>query len=178
MDTNRVLQQVVEPDEKVLWAGMPAAWRMVAGSFLVYVFAVPWTVFTFGWLWQVTGGLHWPKPAAGVYPAWEPFTFAVVGVVMFLAGLVMLTLPFWKWFAAKRTIYAVTDRRVLKFDATKPKIAQVLPLAGSIALRISPEHKGVVDVEFVASEPKKTLLLKAVRKTSNLLAILSEFAEN
>lgn len=178
MDSNRALEQFVVPGERVLWSGKPAAWHLVAGSFLVYVFAVPWTVFTFGWLWQVTGGLHWPTPAVGIYPAWEPFVFALIGVAMFLVGLVMLTLPFWKWRAAKRTIYAVTNRRALKFDVAKPEKTEVLLFDGSLTLHVSPERKGVTDIELVSGESTKALLLKAVRETSKLLAILRDFAEN
>ncbi|HEY5893276.1 MAG TPA: hypothetical protein VIT91_08610 [Chthoniobacterales bacterium] len=178
MDNNRAMLRFVEPGERVLWFGKPVVWRLVAGSFLVYVFAVPWTVFTFGWLWQVTGGLRWPKAAVGIYPAWEPFAFAGIGVVMFLAGLVMLTLPFWKWLAAKRTFYAVTDRQVLKFNVAKPESAETLSLEGPVKLQLSPEQHGIIDIEFVAGNPARTLLLKAVRKAPNVLAILRNFEEN
>lgn len=102
--------------ETVRWAGKPDASRAFRAGFAIYAMALPWCalIFTvFGVLvLAVTSGKTPSRPI----PLWEYWAMgaALIFAGSFVAvGIGMLLTPFWVRWKARRTVYAITDRRVL-----------------------------------------------------------------
>ncbi|HVW21819.1 MAG TPA: DUF3592 domain-containing protein [Opitutaceae bacterium] len=97
-DTERFLQDSLEPGEVVRWSGAPVPLRLVrrvlpaSAVALVFIGAL--------------GAMVFQGRAPGAPP---PLRLLVFSPVL----LVLLGLPAWTHFAARRTIYAVTSRRAL-----------------------------------------------------------------
>jgi hypothetical protein len=107
------LQQVLEPGENVLWADRPVAWRLairkwplcLIGSLMLY-----FGVSVLRFLLRTDPG-HGPVNHAILWPM---LVFLALGFcIPCVIGLIAASSPFFRAFAAKRTIYDITDRRVL-----------------------------------------------------------------
>jgi len=105
-----LLQEEFLRDERVLWQGQPDPSKHFAPS---DVFAIPFSL-----LW---GGfaLFWEASALGLV-RWDgdegraPLFFVLWGIPFVLIGLyLMVGRFFYKAWRKRRTLYAVTDRRVL-----------------------------------------------------------------
>ncbi len=104
------------PDEIVRWAARPNPGRACRTGFGIYVFAIPWCALTFPLFgdlmmsvfygqtpqWVVGGRGHGPVGASLIIVG----TFAAIGVAMLAA-------PAWVYWNARRTVYAITNRRVI-----------------------------------------------------------------
>ncbi|PPD30006.1 MAG: hypothetical protein CTY20_04430 [Hyphomicrobium sp.] len=102
--------------ETVRWAGKPDADRAFRAGFAIYAMAVPWCalIFTvFGVLvLAVTSGKTPSRPI----PWWEYWAMgaALIFTASFVAvGIGMLLTPFWIRWKALRSVYAITDKRIL-----------------------------------------------------------------
>jgi hypothetical protein len=104
--------------EQLLWVGQPLPTRFARATIPIVLFGIPWTAFAILWtamaLWFAGGGV--PIPQAGLGAIFS-ICFPLWGVPFILIGLGMLTSPFWARRKAKRTCYALTDRRALLFVA-------------------------------------------------------------
>ncbi|MDX2308796.1 MAG: hypothetical protein NW216_11205 [Hyphomicrobium sp.] len=102
--------------ELVKWAARPDAWKAFRAAFGTYLFALPWCAITF----TVFGALILAI-TSGKPPAREIATYeyaAMAAAVIFsggfvLAGLAMLLMPFWVLWRGRRTVYAITDKRIV-----------------------------------------------------------------
>ena len=97
-----VVEAELQPGEQLLWLGGPNPMRMALSSAGAALFGVPWTAF---WLWALLG--HFTS----VSWAWWPAAL-FYGIPLWI-GYLSAPAPYWSWRAARRTAYAVTDRRVL-----------------------------------------------------------------
>jgi hypothetical protein len=98
------------PGERILWSGQPRQGLLLTGWDIFLVpFSLLWCGFAVFWEAAVLGALN----RTGVHSQ-APFFFALWGVPFVLAGLYFV---FGRFIAEawirRRTIYAVTDRRVL-----------------------------------------------------------------
>lgn len=99
--------------ERLLWAGQPDARPVFYKSFAIWLFAVPWTAFAVFWEFMALGG--WlsdaaPRDAATLGAG---IVMPIFGLPFVLIGIGMLSAP---WLAARsmrRTIYGVSDRRLV-----------------------------------------------------------------
>jgi hypothetical protein len=80
----------------------------------VLIFAVPWTAFAVFWTVAAAGGI-WNR--GGAPASWFHYVFPLWGVPFILIGLAMLSTPWWTARAARRTVYAITDRRAIVWIA-------------------------------------------------------------
>ena len=108
------LQRLVEPDldtgERLLWVGRPDSKRMALQTIGSFVFGIAWTAFAIHFIW------NWLKPFPG-----QPFNFRydwdlpmLIFMVPFVGlGFAMLLAPLSTYLKALRTVYAITDRRIL-----------------------------------------------------------------
>lgn len=114
VDDRAVLATALTPGERVRWAGRPRASGML-GSFGIYLFAIPWTAFALFWetmaLMPILGSSQTTMPALMKYGF--GIVFPLFGIPFVVIGFGMLAAPFWGMARAKRTIHAVTDRRLL-----------------------------------------------------------------
>ena len=97
---SRVIAELSD-GEKLAWVGRPRASRMVLASIPIFFFGI----FFFGF------AVFWTAMASKA-----PFPFALFGLPFLAVGFGMLASPFWAWYAASRTCYAVTDRRAITWE--------------------------------------------------------------
>ncbi len=101
--------------ERVVWSGQPIAWRFVWPSVFIVLFGIPWTAFAIFWIATASGiAGHVPGEAPGVFSLFR--FFPLFGIPFVLVGLVMLSAPYWALRRARRTVYAITDRRALLIE--------------------------------------------------------------
>lgn len=107
------LRRELLPGEHLLWSACPAAHKL-RWSFTSWVFAIPWTAFALFQASQflpLTGiALQSLNPANWIFGIFLPL-FLLTFVA---AGFVMLWEPFKVLRNAGRTIYGLTDRRILR----------------------------------------------------------------
>lgn len=98
--------------ERLLWSAQPRA-RHQLGAFGIWVFAIPWTVFAL--VWESFAIMPWfAATRAPDAVAWGMgIAFPLFGLPFILVGLYMLLAPFRAIGTARRTIFAITDRRII-----------------------------------------------------------------
>ena len=102
------LQRELRRGERVLWRGRPlprVAWTALA----IWLFAVPWTAFALFWTSMAFMGVQ-SIDGLGVLG----YAFPLFGTPFIVVGVGMLAVPFVPLFAARRTLFAVTDQRLLR----------------------------------------------------------------
>ncbi|MBN1512775.1 MAG: PH domain-containing protein [Phycisphaerae bacterium] len=115
----------IEPGERLQWMDMPAA-RLFTGSALgAFLFGIPWTGFAVFW----TAMAAWGTRQASDTGAPRAFSilFPLFGVPFILIGLGMLSCPLWAYRKARRTVYAITDRRAILFEGGRSMTVRSFP---------------------------------------------------
>lgn len=119
------LQQTVDEElhrsESIRWMGQPSSDSFPWLSLFPFFFGIVWTAFSVFWIGIASGigdpieGFHGFDQLEG-----ERLMFALFGIPFLLIGLAMLTAPFWimRWIkrTAERTVYLITNERVIVFD--------------------------------------------------------------
>lgn len=95
--------------ERVLWQAGRIA-RIDPKTFGIYVFAVPWTAFALLWTTLAAAGAGAAFGSAGPL-AWA---FPLFGLPFIAVGLAMMAMPFYGYYTAAKTLYAITDRRLVR----------------------------------------------------------------
>lgn len=96
----------LRPGESIVWAGQPNPNRKMRAGFLLWLFFIPWTLFSL--LWTVgVGGLSLLSGSAGI----DNF-LALFGLPFVLIGFGGLLSPVWMRMDAVRTVYVITNQRV------------------------------------------------------------------
>ena len=104
-----VVDNELDEGEKLLWLDQPKPAQLARQSIPLVLFGIPWTAFAIFWVW---GAAHGTSKA----DAPGPFKFFPLFCVPFiLIGLGMLSSPLWAMRNAKKTAYAITDRRAIIF---------------------------------------------------------------
>lgn len=109
-DLDALARDELARGETVEWAAQPDARRAALGGLAVWLFAIPWTTFS----------LFWTAMAGSGIDDWTSLQilFPLFGTPFILIGLAMLSTPWWAWRGARRTLYVVTDRRAILFEAS------------------------------------------------------------
>jgi hypothetical protein len=122
-DVRSRIQSELDSGERLLWAAQPDPRRFARGSIGLVLFGIPWTAFAVFWIFMASGGL-WGLFHGGMDFPRDKGAFQVIsicfplfGLPFVLIGLALLSSPYWARKKAKRTAYAVTDRRVILFEA-------------------------------------------------------------
>ncbi len=117
--------------EVIRWAGRPDTRSGFLASFAIYVVAVPWMAISLPVCGAMLGAILKGPPAhravstAEMAMAYFGFLFTLVFVVI---GAGMLLAPFKLLRKARRTAFAVTDRRILTITEDKSRsVTTVLP---------------------------------------------------
>lgn len=103
------LKREMLPGERLLWSGKPEPGAASFAAFGIWLFAVPWTAFALFWTamaWNSVGG-------ADANGGIVSYAFPLFGLPFILTGLAMLSAPLWARRAAEKTIFGITDQRVV-----------------------------------------------------------------
>lgn len=106
--------------ERPLWVGQPKPGRFARQALPIVLFGIPWTAFALFWMAAASGmvfGGFGNNGAPGGFWAFD--YFPLFGLPFVLIGLGMLSSPYWLRRQAKRTCYALTDRRAILWQAGK-----------------------------------------------------------
>ena len=104
----RNLNSELRRDEVLKWVAQPISSQLVKSSFWLWLFFIPWTAFSLFWT-AGASGFHWPDWGnLGAYSL-----FPLFGLPFIFIGLCGLSTPFWIQNKAKKTVYAVTNLRLL-----------------------------------------------------------------
>ena len=123
------LQRELRRGERVLWRGRPMA-RVRHNAFGIYLFAVPWTAFALFWTAMASGAaFSMTEQEGGI--GWASWAFPLFGTPFIAVGLGMLATPFWPLWAAPKSMFAITDQRVIRLALGRSLKAESLP-AGRI----------------------------------------------
>ncbi len=117
------LRRELQQGESMLWKGRPLS-RINPRGFAMYLFAIPWTAFSLFWVAMAIAGVVSMEVEGGGLLAWA---FPLFGVPFVAIGLGMLAMPFLPLFNAAKTLYAVTDRRVIELRLGKKLNAKSVP---------------------------------------------------
>ena len=172
------LRTELRAGEKIVWAAQPIAGQMMKTSFWLWLFFIPWTLFSLFWT-AGANGFQWPD-----FSHWHMFSFfPLFGLPFIFIGLCGLSTPFWIQNKAKKTVYAVTNLRLLigvfgktiNIQAFHPKdVTQIYRLEkpnGSGDLYFLTQH-------WLDSDGDARMLkegFKAVRDVKNVERIIEDF---
>jgi hypothetical protein len=122
---DRLLTEV-EPGERLLWAGRPGMVRFALMTLPIFVFGLIWTAFSTVWVWITFRGAV--AGAAGGHV--DRYLFPLLGLPFAVVGFVMLGSPFWATRKARKTTYALTDRRLIFIEVGLTGAVRTVSLRG------------------------------------------------
>ncbi len=114
-------QDELEAGEKMLWTGQPDPKRLSKKAILISLFGIPWTAFALFWVVAAAG---FKLPDFSSLSDGFHAVFPLFGIPFVLVGLGMFTAPYWAYRSAKRTVYAITNRRALVISFGRSKRVQ------------------------------------------------------
>jgi hypothetical protein len=122
MNFNYELQQAVQAQldsgEQLLWYGQPIPKRTMRTAMPIVLFGIVWTSFALFWM-AGAAGFRIPD-----FSRLSESLFALFGIPFVLIGLGLLASPYFVYKKAKRTVYAITNRRALIVIGGKSKFIQ------------------------------------------------------
>jgi hypothetical protein len=108
-----IVQDELASDEKLLWCGKPTPQRAFWAASFIWFFAVPWTAFAIFWIWGAAG-MGSDMGERPLSPGFNMrFIFPLFGLPFVFVGLGMLSAPFWAYSKATKTVYGITNKRLL-----------------------------------------------------------------
>jgi hypothetical protein len=118
--------------ERLVWVGQPLPGLYRLRSIPMAIIGIFFLGFSLLWL-ALTGGLAvvgagmagQADPAAGVGVGSFMGCFALVGLVPLAVGIGLVTAPLWMGSMARKTVYALTDRRAIVFEPQLFRTVQV-----------------------------------------------------
>ena len=144
-----ILRRELMTGERIIWSGQPKPSKLYA-VFGIWLFAIPWTVFSLFWeamasvmLWS--SGTHTPDAIRWSYG----IVFPLFGLPFVAIGFAMMWMPISAIRKAKRTVFALTDRRVLRVTAGKNREAESVMLGhiGPIKVKASSDGYGTLSIQ-------------------------------
>jgi hypothetical protein len=116
-----IAQDQLATDERLLWCGQPSPTRAMLPRFLVWFFAIPWTAFAIFFM-VMTARTALSAASGAASEAGErvtgsgsslDFLLLFVALPFVFIGFAMLSVPYWLYRKAQKTMYAISDKRVL-----------------------------------------------------------------
>lgn len=108
-ELERKLDEELEGGERIEWKGMPVPRLFKPESIAIFLFAIPWTAFSLFWMAMAgMGTLAALDKGFNIMMLFPLFGLPFLGI-----GIFMLLTPYFSYQADKKTLYAVTDRRIV-----------------------------------------------------------------
>lgn len=147
-ELDTILRRELLPGERILWSGRPDPRRLKA-VFLIWLFAVPWTAFAL--FWEAMAFMPWiPSTHTPDAIRWSfGMVFPLFGLPFIAIGLGMMWMPMRALNKARQTIYALTDRRVMRVTAGKARAAAsvMIDQMGPIDVTADSEGYGTLRIQ-------------------------------
>lgn len=119
LELEAAVRAELRDDEQLLWVGQPRPSCYARRSIFLVLFGIPWTAFALFWMAGASGmlfaGTRTSPGGAGVHGGVVALfsCFPLFGLPFVAIGLGMLSSPYWLRRQARRTCYALTDRRAI-----------------------------------------------------------------
>ncbi len=108
-DLEQKLERELQAGESVIYKGMPIPRFFRAETFGIFLFAIPWTAFAIFWMCGAAG-FKIPDFSNGFSPF---MLFPLFGLPFVGIGIGMLSSPFFSYWQETKTIYAITNKRII-----------------------------------------------------------------
>ena len=150
MTLHNQLHRQLAADEKILWTGRPlGGLRLQAADATLIPFSLMWGGFAIFWEYGVLFGLD-PSGSPSSSPA--PIFMRLWGIPFVVVGLYLIVGRFFgDAFQRARTIYAVTDQRILILTQAFGKRLRSLPLRTLPEMTLAEKSDGSGTIIFGAS---------------------------
>lgn len=114
-----IISSELSSGEQVTWSAQPLPWRRAWEGIPAVLLGLPLTAAAIWWtayMWNLTprtGDMVWADGSLE-RSGWLPILlFLAVGTLFNLAGLGIVSVPYWMGRCARRTAYVLTDRRAM-----------------------------------------------------------------
>lgn len=141
------LHRELATGERIVWSGMPRASLLTAGLG-IWLFAIPWTAFAL--FWEAIALSLWFTgiSAKGAFEWGFAIVFPLFGLPFVAIGLWML----WKPIAAMRnagsTVYALTDRRLIRVVEGRTRTVDSVMIDGTGPIERRERRDGTGDLSI------------------------------
>lgn len=109
-----MVQSELQPGESLQWTGTADAGRSALSALPATLFGIPFAGFAIFWMTAAFRGTHAMSKSASANPVAGVFSFfPLFGLPFLLIGLGIVFAPLLAYFKGLKTVYAVTDKRVL-----------------------------------------------------------------
>ena len=144
-DLRHAADASLQAGERAEWAGRASPARAFFSAAALWLFAVPWTAVSlvfFGSALAAVLGVARIDGAEGPM-AWFFLLFSLPFVTI---GAALLSAPFWAAREARRSVFLITDRRVLKVGAERGRSVKALAAAAlrGVEVKIGADGRGRV----------------------------------
>ncbi len=154
-DLQSCVENELESGEKIVWLGQPIAGRFARQAWPIVLFGIPWTAFSIFWM-GAAGGFAILGNGGKFLPGG---LFCLFGLPFVLIGFGMLSSPYWMRRSARKSVYAVTDRRAIIFSSG---------LRGKISIRsFAPEGLTDLEREQYPDGSGDLIFTRDIRRTSD-----------
>jgi hypothetical protein len=145
-----VVQRELRSNEQLIWSGAPGGGlRLRPSDAMMIPFSLVWGGFAMFWEYSVLFGLD---PDGRPSPSVESFIMKLWGIPFVLAGLYLIVGRFFgDAFQRARTLYAVTDQRILIVTQSFGKRVRSLPLGALPEMTLTEKSDGSGTILFGAS---------------------------
>jgi len=108
-----ILNYELEEHEQVLWSDQPDPWRVFRENSAILFIAIPWVFLVLLWMIFILWFLITSHQLTESYGFIITLIDLGFPTLLLLLGLFLLDIPFRAYRKARRTIYAITGKRVL-----------------------------------------------------------------
>ncbi|GAB4150416.1 MAG: hypothetical protein Tsb009_25240 [Planctomycetaceae bacterium] len=107
----------LESGETVVWAGQPLPGQFARRAIPVALFGIPFTAFSIFWIVTAAVGIGEGFQQGDDFVPKIFACFPLFGVPFLLVGLGLVSAPYWAARRARKTLYALTNRRAIIWEA-------------------------------------------------------------
>ena len=163
----RVLDYELEENEQLLWSCQPDHRRVFRENIPILFIAIPWVGLVFLWLVFIVWSLITSHQLGQPYGILIALLETGFPFMLLLLGLFLFDIPFRASRRARRTIYAITSKRVLIITAARKRSIQSHTFIGHVERIERRSEKG--DLLFGPSQTIRFTGIPNVRSVEQLL---------
>jgi len=139
-------QSELQPGESLQWTGIADARRAAIAAVPATLVGIPFAAFALFWMTAAFRGTHAMSksannPISGVFSF-----FPLFGLPFFLIGLAIVSAPLLAYFKGLKTVYAVTDKRVLVITCGRTRTVRSCTPADIVSVDHRERDGGTGDV--------------------------------